>query len=240
VDTPVAGYRWACGNGTTVTGSTGTCTYGAAGTFTVQLTATDTDGLASTWSTTVTISPDSAPVVALTATPASAYVPQDVVLDASGSTDTDNAPIASYSFFCGNSTSSGVQASPRFTCSYPRSGSFTASVTVRDTLGLSASKSVSVKILADVAPTAALTATPNQISGGSGTSTLSAAGSTSVDKSPIANYRFDCGSGTYGAAQTSPTTTCSFNGVNQYTVRVLVTDTVGLSSTASTKVLVKK
>ncbi|NUR07263.1 MAG: PKD domain-containing protein [Nocardioidaceae bacterium] len=235
----VTGYRWTCGNGSTVTTATGTCSYATPGTYAVQLTATDASGLTSTWSTTVTAVKDAPPTVSLAATPATAYVPQDVVLDAGGTTDDDGTPVASYAFTCGNGTGSGTRTTATYTCSYPKAGTYTAAVLARDTAGLSATRTLTVRILADVAPNAAVTATPGTITRGQSV-TVSAAGSTSVDKSPIATYRFDCGNGTVTAAQTSPTTSCSYPSTGNFTVRVTVTDTVGLSSSATTKVLVKK
>ena len=153
---PITSYAWTCGNGGTVTGITGTCTYPVVGTYTVGLTVTDSAGLTDTWSGTVKVSAEAAPVATLLATPSQGYVPQNVVLDASGSTDNDGTPIATYSFICGNGTTSGVRTAPTFTCAYPRTGSFTASVTVKDTAGLAGTRTTPVRILADLKPTANL------------------------------------------------------------------------------------
>jgi hypothetical protein len=235
---PLASYRWACGNGTVLTTATGTCTYTKAGTFTAVLTVTDTAGRSDTWSAPVTVTADAAPVVSLKATPSSGYAPQVVVLDASGSTDTDQTPIASYTFSCGNGQNGPAQTAPTYSCSYPTAGSFTATVVVRDTAGLSSSRSVAVKILADAAPNAVLSLSSTQLARGAST-VADASASTDADKTPIASYRFDCGNGVQTPEQSSPRTTCTYSSSGNFTVRVWVTDTAHLTGSASKTVHVK-
>lgn len=235
---PLASYRWACGNGTVLTTATGTCTYTTAGTFTAALTVTDAAGRSDSWSTLVKVTADAAPVAALRANPASGYAPQAVLLDASGSSDTDQTPIASYTFSCGNGQSGAAQPGANYTCNYPAAGSYTASVVVRDTAGLSSSRSVTVKILADAAPNAVLTLSSNQVSRGA-SMTADASGSSDDDKTPIATYRFDCGNGVQTPEQTSPRTTCVYPASGNFTVRVWVTDTAHLTSSATKTVHVK-
>ena len=235
---PITGYAWTCGNGTSTSGATSTCTYAGAGTFTVVLKVTDGSGLTDTWSGSVQVATDLAPVVTLKATPTTAFVPQDVVLDAGGSTDTDGTPIASYSFVCGNGQTSGTQPGPKYTCSYPTAGTFTASVTVRDTAGLSTTKLVRVRIDPDTAPTARLSVSPANPLHGTPV-LLDASGSSSVDKSPIATFRFSCGSGVTSGEQLGATYTCSYAKAGSYTAQVWVTDTVGLVGTKTVKFKVR-
>jgi PKD repeat protein len=235
---PITTYRWTCGNGATLSTATGTCTYTAAGTYTVTLSVTDGAGLGDTWTGTVQVSVDAAPVAALTATPAQAYAPQDVVLDATGSTDTDPTPISSYAFTCGNGTSSGLQPAATFTCRYPTAGTYTASVTVRDSAGLAGSRSVTVRILADLPPTAVLDVSTTKPARNQ-PMTADGSRSTDVDKTPIATYRFDCGNGTTTQATTTASTTCTYRSAGKYTVRLWVTDSAGLTSTVTRQVQVK-
>jgi PKD repeat protein len=178
-------------------------------------------------------------VAALTATPNQAYTPQVVALNASGSTDNDATPISAYSFDCGNGQKTGWQASATTSCNFTKAGNYNASVQVRDTAGLVSTKvNANVKILADVAPNAALTVSNTKPAKGQ-TITADASGSTSVDKSPIATYRFDCGNGQTTGQQVSATTTCTYPTAGNYTVKVFVTDTVGLVGTANVKIQVK-
>ena len=160
------------------------------------------------------------------------------MLDASGSTDTDGTPIASYSFVCGNGQTSGTQPGATYTCSYPKAGTFTASVTVRDTAGLATTRTVRVKINPDTAPTAQLSVSPTNPTRNTPVR-LDASGSTSVDKSPIATFRFSCGNGVTSGEQVGATYTCSYAQAGNYTVQVWVTDTVGLVGTRTAKFKVR-
>jgi hypothetical protein len=183
------------------------------------------------------VKPNGVPTARLTATPNQAYRPQQVVLNAAASSDADGRPLASYTFDCGNGQTSGAITASSFTCSYPNAGTFTSRVTVRDTAGLTSAATAQVRILADVAPASKLTVSKSSIRRGQSV-TADASGSTSVDKSPIATYLFNCGSGPAKPVQTTPTTTCTYTSMGLFTVRVTVTDTVGLSSSTTKTVLV--
>ena len=233
---PIDSSSWACGNGTTVTGSTGTCTYTAIGSYTPVLTVT-AGGVSDTWSTTITVTKDAAPVPALAYAPNPLYVNQTATLNASGSTDNDPTPIATYSFTCGNGTAAKVLTTPTSTCVYTKTGNFTASVTVKDTAGLSATKSITVKVLADAPPVPALTYAPNPLYVNQ-TATLNASGSTDNDPTPIATYSFTCGNGTAAKVLTTPTSTCVYTKAGNFTASVTVKDTAGLSATKSVTVKV--
>ena len=148
--TPIASYTFDCGNGqapTTQTGPTTSCQYPTPGTYRATVTVRDTVGLAGTASVTITSLADAPPVAALTLSKGSINTGQSIVADASGSTDVDNTPVASYRFDCGNGTGSTTQAAARFTCSYPKAGKFAVRVWVTDTGGLtsSISKQLNVK-----------------------------------------------------------------------------------------------
>ena len=68
---------------------------------------------------------------------------------------------------------------------------------------------------------------------------LDASGSTSVDKSPIATFRFSCGNGVTSGEQAGTTFTCSYAKAGNYTAQVWVTDTVGLVGTRTAKFKVR-
>jgi PKD repeat protein len=79
-----------------------------------------------------------APIAALTVTPGSGNAPLAVTADASGSTDGDSTPIATYTFDFGDgSTVVGPQAGATAAHTYTAPGAYTATVTVTDTGGLS-------------------------------------------------------------------------------------------------------
>ncbi|GAA3585051.1 right-handed parallel beta-helix repeat-containing protein [Kribbella ginsengisoli] len=235
---PITAYQIVCGNGTVLTTLSGVCRYTAAGTFTPTVTVTDSSGLSDTWTgTALVVKPNGLPTARLTATPNQAYRPQQVVLNASASSDADGRPLAGYTFDCGNGQTSGTLTTSSFTCSYPNAGTFTSRVTVRDTADATSTVTAQVRILADVAPTADLKLNKSSIKSKQSV-TADASGSTSVDKSPIATYQFSCGSGPAKPVQTTPTTTCTYTSIGIFTVGVTVTDTVGLSSSATKTVLV--
>jgi parallel beta-helix repeat protein len=239
---PIVSYTIACGTGTTFgpgPNATATCAYPVAGTYQVTLTVTDAAGLSDQAIGQVSAT-DDAPTAALSASPQGAFAPQVVVLDASQSKDLDGTPIATYLFNCGNGTVSAAQTSAQFSCNYMVGGTFSARVTVTDTAGLSSVATVSVLVKPDAAPVASLRATPSTVTGGA-TVTLDARGSTDVDKTPIASYRFDCGNGKIVGPQAGATATCTYpSAAATYDVSVRVTDTAGLVTTASAKVTVKK
>ncbi len=241
--TPIATYTFDFGDGATVgpqAGPTATHTYNAAGTFVVTVTVRDTAGLASSAGAqvTVTAGPDNPPAASLAVRPASGTAPLAVTADATGSSDTDATPIASYTFDFGDGTAQvGPQAGATASHTYARFGTFVVTVTVTDTAGLSSSAGTQVTV-ADGPPAAALTVTPS-----SGTAplavTASASGSTDNDGTPIATYRFDFGDGSAPVGpQSGATSSHTYTALGTFTVTVTVTDTAGLASTVTRQVTV--
>ncbi|HEY3531220.1 MAG TPA: right-handed parallel beta-helix repeat-containing protein [Nocardioides sp.] len=236
---PITGYAWTCGNGTSATGLTATCHYSTAGTYTVSVEVTSADGSNDTWSTSVTVRADAAPVAALSATPSTQYVTFPVTLDASGSTDNDSYPIATYAFTCGNGTATHTGTDPTWSCTYGATGTFTATVKVTDTLGLASTATTKVTVIGDQAPKAVLSLSATKVRPGQSI-TADGSASTDTDPWPIATYRFDCGNNLQTTPdQASPTTTCTYKLTGNYTVRMWVTDTQGKVSSTTKKVQVK-
>jgi parallel beta-helix repeat protein len=146
----IASYGFDFGDGTTVgpqSGSQAAHTYGQAGTFTASVTATDANGLASTATRSVTVSPAATgPTAALTVTPGSGTAPLAITADASASTPGSSA-IVSYSFDFGDgSPVVGPQAAATAGHTYTAAGTFTAVVTVTDAGGLTSTAARSVTV----------------------------------------------------------------------------------------------
>jgi parallel beta-helix repeat protein len=87
---------------------------------------------------------DASPNAALTVSPSSGTAPVTVTADASGSTDTDSTPVATYAFDFGDGTTTGPQASPTATHTFTTPGTYTVSVSVADTAGLTTTVTKSV------------------------------------------------------------------------------------------------
>jgi PKD repeat protein len=149
--TKIASYTFDFGDGSAAVGpqagATATHTYSNTGTFTAKVTVTDSAGLASTASSTVTVVSDAPPVAKLTVTPSSGAAPLAVTADASGSTDTDSTKIASYTFDFGDGSAAvGPQAGATATHTYSNTGTFTAKVTVTDSAQLASTASSTVTV----------------------------------------------------------------------------------------------
>jgi hypothetical protein len=79
---------------------------------------------------------DASPDAVLALSPTSGTAPVTVTADASGSTDTDATPVATYAFDFGDGATVRAQAAPTATHSYTVPGSYTVAVSVADTAGL--------------------------------------------------------------------------------------------------------
>jgi PKD repeat protein len=128
-DGTIVSYMWDFGDGSTGTGVNPTHTYGAAGTFTVNLTVTDDNGATDSASTTATIqaAPNQPPVSDPNG-PYTGTVGVAVTFDGSGSSDPDGTIVSYMWDFGDGSTGSGV--SPSHT--YAATGTYTVNLTVTD------------------------------------------------------------------------------------------------------------
>jgi parallel beta-helix repeat protein len=242
--TPIATYTFDFGDGSTVVGpqagATASHTYTAAGTYTVTVAVTDTAGLSSAATATVVVGAapvEAPPSAALTVTPSSGTVALAVTADASASTDTDGTPIASYLFDFGDgSPAVGPQAGATASHTYTSVGTYTVTVTVMDTAGLS-SQATSTVTVTDNPPTASLRILSSPKSP---TVTADASASTDTDGTPIASYTFDFGDGSpVVGPQAGATATHTFAAAGTYRVTLVVTDTAGLSTSASKSIRIK-
>jgi parallel beta-helix repeat protein len=90
---------------------------------------------------------DQPPRALLSVSPSSGTAPLLVSADASGSSDTDATPIASYSFDFGDGSGpTGPQTGATASHSYSSPGSYTVTVTVQDSAGLSSSASAQLTV----------------------------------------------------------------------------------------------
>jgi PKD repeat protein len=231
---PIATYAFDCGNGSTrgpQAGSGATCTYPAAGTYTVTLTVVDGNGFTSSASATVTAKAVvGAPVASLTATPAKGTAPLLVTLDASQSTDPQGLPLA-YTFTCGNGASVGPGPASTASCTYTTAGTYTAKVTASDSLGLSSSTTTAIVVSTNQAPKAVLKLTTPPGKTAPTSATFDASGSSDPEGGAL-TYTFSCGNGTTVGPQATPTATCTYSAGGTFNAKVTVTDPGGLSGSS--------
>ena len=142
-DGSIVAYAWDFGDGTTATGTTASHTYGAAGTYTVSLTVTDDQAATGAVSQQVTTS------ATTTNQPPSASFTFSCTdlgcsFDGSTSIDTDGT-IVSYAWDFGDgATATGTTASH----TYGAAGAYTASLTVTDDQGATATTARDVTVSA--------------------------------------------------------------------------------------------
>lgn len=135
----IASYAWNFGDNTTGSGQSVTHTYALVGTYLASLTATDNSGASATASTMITVR-NLPPTVSVTAMPSSGNAPLLVTFTATAS-DPDGT-IASYAWDFGDGQSSTL-ANPTHTYAV---GNYTATVTVTDNLGATATASSGISV----------------------------------------------------------------------------------------------
>src|SRR4051794_30129944 len=176
------------------------------------------------------------PVAAVSVTPSSGTVPLAVTADGSGSSDPQGQALT-YTFDFGEGTVVGPQSAATASHTYGATGTFTVTLTVRDTGGLTGTAQGSVSVSAAAQPpVAALSVSPS-----SGTAPLpvTADGSGSSDpQGQVLTYTFDFGDGTVVGPQSAATASHTYGATGTFTVTLTVRDTSNLVSTAQRSVTV--
>ena len=230
------GYTWDFGDGSepvTTTGPSVNYTYAARGSYTVSLSVQCTGTPPP--DTSATLHVDSPPTATFTTAPASAFVPGTTVsFDGSGSSAVPGGTITDYKWSFGDGSpavDTGTTATAQH--AYPVAGIYTVTLTTTDELG--ATGSFSQQVTADE-PTAAFRVSS---SNPAPNAPVSFDASTTTDpESTITHYVWDFGDGATLDAGASPTTTHSFSTAGTYTVKLTVTDQLGLADTASHQVVI--
>ncbi len=148
LDGSIASYDWDFGDGTGSDLPNPTHAYTTDGNFTATLVVVDNGGLSSPAASvaiTVVPPPNVPPVAAASATPTSGIAPLNVSFSSAGSQDSDGS-IVGYSWNFGNGVTSTL---PTPSTTYTSPGTYTATLTVTDNRGGTASKSVNVTVSPD-------------------------------------------------------------------------------------------
>ena len=225
-------YDWVFGDGATGTGVMVEHRYEFASTYPVTLTVTDSVGEKATTTVSVTAGgTGGVPTASFTVSPSPTTIGTVTVVDATASTASNGATIASYTWNFGDST--GTSTCPAaagcngaiFSHTYVAVGSYTITLTVTDSLGQTVTTTQSITVNDTTPPTASFTFTPNSAPAGT-TILFDATGSTSSFGRSITNYFWDLGDGlgTTVDSGTSPTISGTYPGPGAFTVTLTVTD----------------
>jgi PKD repeat protein len=226
-------YAWDFGDGTTGAGLITTHEFRTAGIKTITLTAADAGGFQASTFRNVTIGAPTPPTASFVVSPTgSSGVGQDVFFNASTSRPAVGRTIVSYSWNFGDgSTGSGVTTSHRFSAT----GTYNVVLTVTDDAGASAQAAPATVTVISGAPIASLTflpATPkvNQ------PVAFDASTSTAATGSSIVSYTFNWGDGGVNETSTVGTQTHAYGSAGNYVATVVVTDSLGRTSTKQVSV----
>ena len=226
-DGSIAGYQWDFGDNSTGSGVMPTHVYASAGTFDVTLTVTDDGGATDTQTTTATITAQPLPPIADAGGPYSTIVGSPVSFDGNGSSDPDGS-IVTYAWSFGDGGTA-VGAAPTHT--YSVDGSFTVTLTVTDSDGLTSSDTASASVSPAGGNALPVARVNGPYTGTEGTDVqFSSSGSADSDGT-IATYAWDFGDGTTSSAANPAH---AYVAAGTYTVTLTVTDDAGDSAEDST------
>jgi PKD repeat protein len=226
----ISAYSWNFGDGSSSTAGAPSHTYSATGTHTVKLTVTQSNGLATTVTKSLTVAAAVVPppTVSFSETTTAPAPTPSAPINFISSAVAGSGTITAYNWNFGNGATSNV-ADPSHT--FLNAGTYTVTLTVTQTGGLTASKTATVVVAAPphasfswstahtLYPGTAITFKPT-VSAGAGT---------------ITAYSWNFADGSSSTA-TSPTH--SFARSNSYNVTLTVTQSDGLTTTAQKTVLI--
>ncbi|MGN6131690.1 MAG: PKD domain-containing protein [Nocardioidaceae bacterium] len=263
----ITGYAFDCGDNaaaTQVAGGKATCTYAKAGTYTAAVTVTDSNKNTAKATATITVADapapppgpgpqpgpgpapgpapkPSAPVAQLTALPSLLVAGGAVTLDASGSHATaTGATISGYRFDCGTGVTATSGTSPTTLCSYPDAGTYTAKVTVTDSLGGTASATAPVEVTAPqiAAPHARFKLRIKRLSHGRVRVLVLANTSKAAPGAELTGFRFFCGNGHHTRWVHRTYSACTYHPRHRaYRITVRVRDNLGKTDDAWRRLL---
>ncbi|MEO8107001.1 MAG: PKD domain-containing protein [Actinomycetes bacterium] len=175
------------------------------------------------------------PAATWTVSPTEGPEPLTVSFDATGSVPL-GAPITSIRIDFGDGTS--PSSGPAAQHTYNTGGRYVATVTVQDADGFVDTAAQPIQVTVNQPPKASLTRSPNGKVGVGTTVTLLASKSFDPENLPL-TYQFDCDNGYTVGPQPGATATCTYTKKGNYLPSVTVTDSGGLTATASKGVNVK-
>ncbi|WP_289038247.1 PKD domain-containing protein [uncultured Zobellia sp.] len=230
-DTGVTAYSWDFKDGNSSDKPDPSHTFESAGSYEVELTVTDAEGLKSkeTVSITVESKENGAPIAKPSASKTSGTLPLTVNFTGSGSTDDTGVTAYSWDFKDGNSSD---KSDPSHT--FESAGSYEVELTVTDAEGLKNKETVSITVESkeNGAPVAKLSASKTS---GTLPLTVNFTGSGSTDDTGVTAYSWDFKDGN-SSDKSDPSHT--FESAGSYEVELTVTDAEGLKDTKTVSIRV--
>jgi len=236
----VTGYQWDFGDGSIATTSTAIHTYTTAGTYAAKLTVANNSGATNTTTIAITASsppvvvPPTPPAAVISSSTAAGPAPLTIKFDGSGSKAT-NATIASYTWSFGDGAAGTGAATSH---AYTSAGTYTASLTVADSKGLSNSATTPVVVTppttANKPPQAVISATPTTGSAPL-TVTFNGGGSTDSDGT-ISSYAWNFGD---GGTASGKSVTHTYTSAASFTASLQVADDKGATGAATVAITAK-
>ncbi|MDE1881517.1 MAG: PKD domain-containing protein, partial [Euryarchaeota archaeon] len=221
---PGYSYSWTFGDSTSTTGRYVNHTYSATGTFTATETVLDNIGTVAWQSFSINV------VTGLVATAGAAPTSTDVGLPVSfAGSATGGQPGYTYAWTFGDG---GTSTAQRPSHAYALAGTYTASLTVTDAIGLTSISTVGITV--NALPTAAGLAAPNPADVGT---TVAFTGSVSGGTAPLA-YSWNYGDGSPSSGYLTPTHVYNVSGT--FSAIFTVTDAVGAVSSQPVAVAVNE
>jgi PKD repeat protein len=223
VDKQALTYAWVFADGSKATGVTAALkNLTTPGTYTATVTVRDTGGLTATKTVSYTVTPNNAPVVSVaTVTPTAMAAPASFSFTATGA-DVDKQALT-YAWVFADGSKATTQTARKIVTA---PGTYTATVTVRDTGGLTATKTVSYTVTPNNAPVV-VSASVTAASLPAGQSRTFSASSSDADNQ-VLTYKWVFGDGSTSIKASAAKT---FVTPGTYTATVTVRDTGGLTAT---------
>lgn len=221
------------------TAKTATHTYTTAGTYTIALQVKNSAGLTSTITHAVTVTAagggNTAPTASFTISPGAGDTTTNFTVDASGSSDAQDAASALQVRWDweSNGTWTAYTTTKTATHIFATTGTRTITLQVKDTGGLTTTTTRTVTVSAgNTAPTASFTITPASGTTATNFAVDASASADGQDAASALQVRWDWeNNGTWTAYTTTKTATHTFAATGVHTVAMQVKDTGGLTAT---------
>jgi PKD repeat protein len=217
------------------TGRVAQGSFASAGTKTVRLRVTDSDGAAADTTRTLTVNPP--PAAAFDFSPTNPDVGDTVSFDATDSSDDQALPAGSYAWDLDNDGAFDDAVGATAATAFASAGTRTVRLQVTDADGATDVASESVSVASNPAPTAAFTSSPARPNPAAAV-TFSAAGSSDDEPIPAGGYAWDFDNDGAFDDGTGASVSHTFATAGAKTVRLQVTDADGATAVATGTVTV--